>query len=58
MRTPDFAEVCAELGARDILCDCRPDVGLRLGPHFYNSDDELRFAVEQIAKLAVAEQRA
>ena len=36
----------------DILCDSRPEVGVRLGPHFYNTDDELRFAVEQIAELA------
>src|SRR5205807_4150328 len=27
VRTPDFAAVCDELAARDILCDCRPDVG-------------------------------
>jgi hypothetical protein len=26
-------------------------VGLRFGPHFFNTDDELRFAVEQIAEL-------
>jgi hypothetical protein len=35
-----------------VICDWRPDVGLRLGPHFFNSDDELRFAVEQIAELS------
>ena len=31
-------------GARraQILCDFRPDAGLRLGPHYYNSDDEKR----------------
>jgi kynureninase len=51
VRTPDFEAVCDELAAREILCDSRPDVGLRLGPHFYNSDDELRFAVEQIAEI-------
>jgi hypothetical protein len=26
-------------------------VGLRFGPHFFNTDDELRFAVEQVAEL-------
>jgi len=35
-----------------VICDWRPDVGLRLGPHFYNSEDELRFAVEQIVELS------
>ena len=38
--------------ARGILCDYRPDVGLRLGPHFFNTDDELRYAVEQIGEIA------
>jgi kynureninase len=51
-RVPEPNAVNAELAARGILCDSRPEVGLRLGPHFYNSDDELRFAVEQIAELA------
>ncbi|MGB2875283.1 MAG: aminotransferase class V-fold PLP-dependent enzyme [Gaiellaceae bacterium] len=51
VRTPDFASVCDELAAREILCDSRPDVGLRLGPHFYNSDEELRFTVEQISEI-------
>ncbi len=52
VRTPGFERVGEELAARSILCDYRPDVGLRLGPHFFNTDDELRFAVEQIAEIA------
>jgi kynureninase len=52
VRTPDFQRVGDELAERGILCDYRPDVGLRLGPHFYNTDVELRFAVEQIAEIA------
>jgi kynureninase len=52
VRTPDFAAVDAELARRGILCDHRPDVGLRLGPHFFNTDDELRFTVGQIAEIA------
>jgi kynureninase len=51
VRTPEFEAVHRELGAREIICDFRPDVGLRLGPHFYNTDDELRFAVEQIVEI-------
>jgi kynureninase len=54
VRTPDFEAVHRELGARDILCDFRPDVGIRLGPHFYNTDDELRFAVEQMVGIVEA----
>ena len=52
VRPPDFERVDAELAARGILCDHRPDVGLRLGPHFFNTNDELRHTVEQIAELA------
>jgi kynureninase len=52
VRPPEAERVDAELGARGILCDHRPDVGLRLGPHFFNTDDELRHTVEQIAELA------
>ena len=49
---PGSKRVDRELAARGVICDWRPDVGLRLGPHFFNTDDELRFAVEQIAELA------
>ena len=52
VRTPSFERVDEELAARGILCDYRPDVGLRLGPHFFNTDDELRYAVEQISEIA------
>jgi kynureninase len=52
VRTPSFERVDEELAARGILCDYRPDVGLRLGPHFFNTDDELRYAVEQIGEIA------
>jgi kynureninase len=48
---PEFEAVHTELGERGILCDFRPDVGLRLGPHFFNTDDELRHTVEQISDI-------
>jgi kynureninase len=51
VRTPQFEAVHKELGERQILCDFRPDAGLRLGPHFYNTDDELRHTVGQIAEI-------
>jgi kynureninase len=50
-RVPDFAAVHAELAARDIICDYRPDAGLRFGPHFFTTDDEIRFAVEQVSEI-------
>ncbi len=52
VEVPEPDKVHAELSAREILCDFRPDVGLRLGPHFFNSDDELRYAVDSIAEIA------
>jgi kynureninase len=52
VRTPNFERVDEELAARGILCDYRPDVGLRLGPHFFNTDDELRYSVDQISEIA------
>jgi kynureninase len=51
VRTPEFEAVHKELAERQVLCDFRPDAGLRLGPHYYNTDDELRFAVAQIADI-------
>ncbi len=48
---PEFEAVHAELGARGVICDFRPGAGLRLGPHYYNEDDELRFAIDQIGEI-------
>jgi kynureninase len=49
--TPDHAAVHKELGERGIICDFRPDAGVRIGPHFYNTEDELRYTVEQLADI-------
>ncbi|MBA2294664.1 MAG: aminotransferase class V-fold PLP-dependent enzyme [Actinobacteria bacterium] len=51
VHVPDFPAVHRELTERQILCDFRPDAGIRLGPHYYTSDDELRFAIEQICEI-------
>jgi len=48
---PEFEAVHKELGERGILCDFRPDIGLRLGPHFFNTDDELRHTVQEIGEI-------
>jgi kynureninase len=47
----EFPAVHRELTEREILCDFRPDAGIRLGPHYFTSDDELRFAVSQICEI-------
>src|SRR5207237_10478834 len=51
VRVPEFEAVHKELAERSILCDFRPDAGLRLGPHYYNTEEELVFAVQQIAEI-------
>jgi kynureninase len=48
---PEAAAVYAELEERGILGDFRPGAGIRLGPHFFTTDDEIRFAVAQIAEI-------
>ena len=54
VRTPDFPAVHAELEARNILCDFRPDAGLRLGPHFFTTDEEIELAVSAISEIVGA----
>jgi len=49
--TPEFAAVHAELESRGILCDFRPDAGLRFGPHFFTTDEEIERAVSSTAKI-------
>ena len=48
VRVPDFEAVHAELEARQILCDFRPDAGLRFGPHFFTTDDEIELTVSEL----------
>jgi kynureninase len=50
-RVPEFQAVHAELAARQIICDTRPDAGIRFGPHFFTTDDELRFAIGQVQEI-------
>ena len=54
VHTPGFEGVHRELAERQILCDFRPDIGLRLGPHFFNTEDELEYAVGQIAEIVAS----
>jgi kynureninase len=51
VRVPEFPAVHAELEVRGILCDFRPDAGIRLGPHFFSTDDEIGFAIDQITEI-------
>lgn len=48
---PHAYEVSCELLARDIKIDFRPKAGIRIAPHFYNSDDEIRAALAAIEQI-------
>ena len=51
VNVPEAAAVYAELEEREILCDFRPGAGIRIGPHFFTTDDEIRFAIGQIVEI-------
>ena len=48
----DAERLCNELIAREIMCDYRPRAGIRLSPHFYNTEAELEHAVGVLKELA------
>ncbi len=49
---PDHAyEVSRELIARGIIVDYRENAGIRIAPHFYNSDAEVRHTMDTIAQI-------
>ena len=48
---PHAPEVKSELIAREILVDYRPAAGVRLSPHFYNTDQEIDLALAQMDEI-------
>ena len=48
---PHAYEVSRELLARDIVIDYREGAGIRIAPHFYNSDAEIETAMHAIAEI-------
>jgi kynureninase len=51
VHVPDFEGVHKELGERQIICDFRPGAGIRLGPHYYNTDEELAYVIAAIGEI-------
>jgi kynureninase len=47
----DGRAMVARLAERQVFVDCRPGVGLRISPHFFNTDEEVRQAMEILAEL-------
>jgi kynureninase len=48
---PDGYAVCQALAAREIVVDFRPDAGLRIAPHFYNTEAEVLAAVRAVREI-------
>jgi kynureninase len=48
---PDSEQVCRELLKREILVDWRPKAGVRMSPHFYNTDEELETAMTAVEEI-------
>ena len=48
---PNAKEVCAELLKLDVLVDYRPGSGVRMSPHFYNSDEELDVGITTVEEI-------
>jgi kynureninase len=44
--------LCQELLRREIMCDYRPRAGIRLSPHFYNTEAECDHAITTLRELA------
>jgi len=49
---PDGELISRELLARDFIIDWRPDVGIRIAPHFYSTAEECDAIIGEIAALA------
>jgi kynureninase len=48
---PSGEAVTRELLGREILVDFRPGAGIRISPHFYTTDEELRHVIAEIRKI-------
>jgi kynureninase len=48
---PHVYEVSRELIARNVVIDYRANAGIRISPHFYNSDEEIEQAFAQIQDI-------
>jgi kynureninase len=48
---PDSQEVSRELLQRKIMIDWRPKAGVRMAPHFYNTDDEIQRAINAVEEI-------
>jgi kynureninase len=47
----DGPEMIKRLAEQKVFVDCRPGVGIRMSPHFFNTDEEVQAAMEILASL-------
>ena len=48
---PHGEAVTRELLRREVIVDHRPGAGIRISPHFYTTDDEVRRVVQEIREI-------
>jgi kynureninase len=49
------AAITKELIHREFVVDYRPGAGIRISPHFYNTDEELELVINEMKKIAETE---
>ncbi|MEX2081023.1 MAG: aminotransferase class V-fold PLP-dependent enzyme [Dehalococcoidia bacterium] len=54
VNTPQAARVKDELVARGFVVDYRPGAGIRIAPHFYNTDEECVAVLEEVSAILAA----
>jgi kynureninase len=48
---PGGSAVADELIRRNVIVDYRPGAGIRIAPHFYNTEEEIDRAVETLSDV-------
>ena len=48
-----MGRVTQELIARGVIVDFRPGAGIRLAPHFYNTESEIDHAVQTMEDITI-----
>ena len=51
---PDGPAVADELIRRGIIIDYRPGAGIRMAPHFYNTEAEIDYAMATLGEIVVS----
>ena len=46
------AAIAKELIRREFIIDYRPGAGVRISPHFYNTDEEIELVIAEMKKIA------